>query len=79
MLTSDDFQALSYTAKTEAVLTGTFLATRSDAHYYIKLYNVDNFYVEVFFDHRSQLIIHFRAFEHTLFVLPYLEDLRIAV
>jgi hypothetical protein len=79
MLTSDDFQALSYTGKTEAVLTGTFLAARSDEHWYVKLYNVDNFYVEVFFDNNSQLIIHFRAFGHTLFLLPYLEELKIAV
>ncbi|MDN3551229.1 hypothetical protein [Mucilaginibacter aquaedulcis] len=79
MMTSDEFRTLSYTEKTEAVLTGTFLATRSNEHCYIKLYNVENFYVEVFFDNRSQLIIHFRAFEHTLFVLPYLEDLKIAV
>jgi len=78
-MTSDDFNALNYTAKTEAVLTGTFLADRLNDHYYIKLYNVQNFYVEVFFDDRSHLITHFRAFEHTLFVLPYLDELRIAV
>ncbi|MDN3583405.1 hypothetical protein [Mucilaginibacter flavus] len=78
-MTSDDFRTLSYTDKTEAVLTGTYLAARSDEHYFIKLYNVENFYLEIFFDSRSQLIIHFRAFEHTLFVLPYLEDLKIAV
>lgn len=79
MMTPDDFRALTYTEKTEAVLTGTFLADRSNKHCYIKLYNVDNFYVEAFFDSRSQLIIHFRAFEHTLFLMPYLEDLKIAV
>ncbi|UOE52467.1 hypothetical protein MTO98_15430 [Mucilaginibacter sp. SMC90] len=78
-MTSDDFKALTYTEKTEAVLTGTYLADRSNKHCDIKLYNVDNFYVEVFFDCRSQLIIHFRAFKPTLFILPYLENLKIAV
>ena len=78
-MTSDDFRNLSYTKKTKAVLTGTFLAARSNEHCYIKLYNVNNFYVDVFFDNRSQLIIHFRAFEHTLFVLSYPEEFKIAV
>jgi hypothetical protein len=79
MMTSNDFKALTYTEKTEAVLTGTYLAARSDQNYYIKLYNVENFYVEVFFDNRSQLITHFRASEHTLYVIPYLKELKIAV
>ncbi|WP_183575476.1 hypothetical protein HDF18_16270 [Mucilaginibacter sp. X5P1] len=79
MRNSDDFNKLNYTAKTEAVLQGTFLADRLDDHNYIKLYNVGSFYVEVFFDDRSHLITHFRAFESTIFVLPYLNDLKIAV
>ena len=74
-----DFNAFGYHEKTEAVLKGTFLADRLNDHFYIKLYNLDRFYVEVFFDGRSQLITHFRAFEHTLFVMPYLDDLKIAV
>lgn len=79
MKNSDDFNNLNYTEKTEAVLQGTFLADRLNDHFYIKLYNVGSFYVEVFFDDRSHLITHFRAFEHTRFVLPYLNDLKIAV
>jgi hypothetical protein len=79
MMTSDDFNALGHYEKTEAVLKGTFLADRLNDHFYIRLYNLDSFYVEVFFDDRSHLITHFRAFEHTLFVLPYLDDLKIAV
>ena len=76
---SDQFNRLNYTEKTEGVLKGVFLADRLSEHHYIKLYNLENFYIEVFFDNRSHLITHFRAFEHTLFVLPYLEELDIAV
>lgn len=79
MMTLDDFNQLSYRDKTEAILIGTYLADRISDHFYIKLYNVDSFYVEVYFDDRSHLITHFRAFEHTIFVLPYLDELRIAV
>jgi hypothetical protein len=78
MMNPDDFNTLSYTQKTEAVLRGTFLADRLTEHHYVKLYNVDNFYTEVFFDDRSHLITHFRAFEHIMLVLPYLTDLMIA-
>ena len=78
-MTSDDFNVLSYTAKTEAVLSAAFLADRLTADAYVKLYNLDSFYIEVFFDDHIHLITHFRAFEHTLFVLPYLTELQIAV
>ncbi len=78
-MNSEQFNRLNYTKKTEAVLKGTFLADRLSEHHYIKLYNLDNFYIEVFYDDRSHLITHFKAFEHTLFVLPYLEELQIAV
>ena len=78
-MNSEQFNRLNYTKKTEAVLKGTFLADRLSEHHYIKLYNLDNFYVEVFYDDRSHLITHFKAFEHTLFALPYLEELQIAV
>jgi len=79
MITSGEFKSLNYTQKTEAVLKGTFLADRLTEQAYIKLYNLENFYIEVFFDDRSHLITHFRAFEHTMFVLPYLDQLKIAV
>jgi hypothetical protein len=78
-MNSEQFNRLNYTKKTEAVLKGTFLADRLSEHHYIKLYNLDNFYIEVFYDDSSHLITNFRAFEHTLFVLPYLEELQIAV
>ncbi|TSJ41078.1 hypothetical protein FO440_15225 [Mucilaginibacter corticis] len=79
MMNSDHFNALGYLEKTEVVLTGTFLADRITEDHYVRLYNVDQFYVEVFFNRTSRLIADFRAFEHTMFVLPYLDDLKVAV
>ena len=78
-MTSNEFNNLMYHEKMEAVLKATFLIDRLSEHYYIKLYNLDNFYVEVFYDDHSHLIARFRAFEHTLFLVPYLENLKIAV
>ncbi len=78
-MNADQFHQLAYHQQTEVLLTGTFLADRVTEKYYVRLYNVDNFYLEAFFDHRSQLIIHYRAFTHTLFVLPYLDEVNIEV
>lgn len=79
MLTISYFGTLSNREKTEVILKGTFLADRLTEHHYIKLYNVGNFYVEVVFDDRNHFIVDFKAFEQTMFVLPYLEQLRIAI
>jgi hypothetical protein len=79
MMTSNDFNGLNYTQKTETILKGTYLAQSSKDRYYIHLYNVGNFYVEVFYENRSQLITHFRAFENTILVVPYLDMPGIAV
>jgi hypothetical protein len=78
-MNSDKFTMLDEAQKTEAVLNATFLADRLTDQYYVRLYNLDNFYVEVFFDDRTHTVEKFRAFEHTLFVLPYLEEVEIAV
>jgi hypothetical protein len=76
-MNSDNFTLLTDYQKTEAVLKGTFLAERLAGNFYVRLYNLHNFYVEVFFEGRQRLITKFRAFEHTLFVLPYLDDIQL--
>ncbi|GAA4326483.1 hypothetical protein GCM10023149_29340 [Mucilaginibacter gynuensis] len=76
---SEDFNNLDYTYKTETVLKATFLAERFTDRAYVRLYSLDRTYIEVFFDCRSYLIIHFRAFEHTLFLLPYLENIHVTI
>jgi len=78
-MNSDNFTLLTDYQKTEAVLKGTFLAERLAGNFYVRLYNLDNFYVEVFFEGRQRLITRFRAFEHTLFVLPYLDKVKLRV
>lgn len=78
-MTYYDFNELDYHQKTERILKGTFLIDRLTDKYYVKLYHVESFYVEVFFDDRSHLITHFMAFAHTQYILPYLTNLKIAV
>ncbi|MBL4675039.1 MAG: hypothetical protein JKY70_02360 [Mucilaginibacter sp.] len=76
---SEEFNNLDYRYKTETVLQADFLADRFTETAYVRLYNLDSTYIEVFFDNRSHLIIHFRAFEHTLFLMPYLEDISLDI
>ncbi len=78
-MSPEEFHRLSYHYQTETLLKATFLADRVRPQYYVRLYNFDHFYIEAYFDHRSHLIIHYRAFAQTVFVLPYLEELEIAV
>ena len=78
-MNSDQFNELEYYDQMEAVLGGTYLADRMTAYHYVRLYNLDSMYVEMFFDKDTQLIRTFRAFELTLFVLPYLEEIHLAV
>ena len=78
-MTPKIFNALNYTEKTEAVLKAVFLADRLSEQTYVKLYSLDNFYVEVFFDDCTHLITHFHAFAQTRFIMSYLDELKIAV
>jgi len=78
-MSSDQFNHLDYYEQMEAVLRGTYLADRLTEHHYVRLYNLDCMYIEAFFDPCSHLITRFRAFENTLFVLPYLEELHLTV
>jgi len=79
MTTAAEFNLLDYYEQMEFVLKSTFLADRLIEDFYIKLYALDNYYIEVYFDDSSHLITHFKAFEHTVLVLPYLEQLKMAV
>lgn len=78
-MNAEQFERLDDHHKTEAILKAVFLADRLTKDHYIRLYDLDNFYVEVFFDDRTHLIDAFRSFRSTTAVLPYVQGLSIAV
>ena len=78
-MTARHFNSLGYQHQTEAVLTGTFLADRFIDCFYVRLYNLESFYVEAYFDALSNLITHFKAFDKTILVMSYLAELKIVV
>jgi hypothetical protein len=76
-MTSKHFNLLSDHEKTEVILKGNFLADRQTDDYYIRLYSINNFFVEVFFHNSTRLITHFRAFADLGIALPYVVHLNV--
>jgi hypothetical protein len=59
------------------VLKGTRLAKRDARQYYIYLYNVKEFYVEVFYDVNTDIIEFMQAFAGSGGLLPYIGEISI--
>lgn len=76
MLTLNDFNNLDENEKANATWQGTFLADREENGLIVRLYSLDAFYVEVFFDDRANKILRLRAFDHTGQLVPYLAHIK---
>jgi hypothetical protein len=65
-------------AKTEVLATeGVFLAERNDGCYRISLYQVGDFYVEIYYHSTRNFYICIRSFEDVGELFPYLQDIDI--
>ena len=70
------FSSLPKKAKTNALLrAGAFLAERKLGIMRVMLYQVDNFYTEVFFFKWGKNAIGFRSFSSTNHLKPYLQQI----
>jgi hypothetical protein len=76
-LTLYQFKALSGFEQAEAVWTGTLLAHREEGFFRILLYQVDSFYVEVYYHKAGNVLSSFRPFTTTKLLEPYLQDINI--
>lgn len=73
-----DFILLSEEEKKFAVLhAGVLIGKRKDADLIAFLFQVNNFYVETFFQTNNKAIKEFRMFDQTALLQPYLETIRI--
>ena len=54
---------------------GIQIGERNDRFYNIRLYQVDNFYVEVFHHSHFNVITKFRSFTNLRFLEPYLQEI----
>jgi hypothetical protein len=61
----------------EATWNGEFIADRVDQEHTILLYQVDDFYVEVYYHQDDNVIKRFRSFSSIEQLIPYLEQIDI--
>jgi len=74
-----DFNYLNGVEKTEVLsIMGVFLGERNDGCFRITLYQVDNFYVEIYYHTTRYFYICVRSFEDAGELSPYLEDIDIS-
>lgn len=76
-MTLYQFKSLSDFEQAEAVWNGTLLAHREDGFFRILLYQVDSFYVEVYYHKAANVLSSFRPFTTTKLLEPYLQDINI--
>ena len=56
---------------------GVFLADRTENEYYIKLYQIDGFYIETYHYVKHNIINKMRSFTNTNQPTPYIDKLKI--
>jgi hypothetical protein len=74
-----DFNFMDGMAKTEVLASdGVFLAERNDGCFRISLYQVNDFYVEIYYHKTRYFYICIRSFEDVGELFPYLQDIDIS-
>jgi hypothetical protein len=74
-----DFNFMDGMAKTEVLASdGVFLAERNDGCFRISLYQINDFYVEIYYHKTRYFYICIRSFEDSSELYPYLQDIDIS-
>ena len=74
-MTLYQFNQLDEMEQQEAIWEGALIADRMDREYKILLYQIDGFYVEVFYHQEYNVIRRYRSFASTEQLAPNLERL----
>ena len=73
-----DFRVLNEMEQKEAIRESTHVGTRYDEDHVILLYQIDSFYVEVYYHREYEVIKRFRSFRSTEQLKPYLRQIDIS-
>lgn len=73
----NDFFKLNITEQVETASKGNFLGEREARPYVIFLFNIGNFYAEVFYDEVNHKITRVKPFKAVRILEPYLEQVTI--
>ena len=76
-MTLYQFIALDEMEQAEAVWDGVFIADREDEEHKILLYQIEAFYVEVYYHKKYNVIRKFRPFSSTKQLAPYLSQIKL--
>jgi hypothetical protein len=72
------FKMLDVAAQAQAICDcGVMLGERKEDDYWIVLYQLDSFYVEVYYRLQDDEIVKFRSFHSVKFLEPYLNTINI--
>ncbi len=78
-MTCSIFDQLSEAAQTDVIWeTGTFLDRRSEAYYNVLLFQIDDFYTEVWYHAHFNVIIKIESFGDTDRLAPYLAKIELS-
>lgn len=78
-MTLYQFQLLTKRNRLKAIVdNGVAIGGRSTIFYAIDLYQIEDFYVEVFYDKETTAIISIKSFIATSRLTPYLNQIRIS-
>ncbi len=77
-MTLYDFIALDEMEQAEAVWSGVHIADRQDEDHSILLYQIDSFYVEVYYHKELNVIRRFRPFSSTEQLQSYLDQIEVS-
>lgn len=78
-MTPQAFNLLTYQEKIEATKKATHIMSRNDEHYFIFLYQLRGFYIEVFYHRELNFISNLQGFDDTDLLTPYLDKLDLEV
>lgn len=76
-MTLKEFRELDINEQANVVWAGTFLQKLAKSNYYVHLYDVQGFYVKVYYSYESNEIIRIRAFKNTSLLHPFLKSISI--
>jgi hypothetical protein len=75
----EQFRLLDRENKQDLVFeTGTYLSSRRDTEYTIELYQLESFYVEVFYTYGKSRMVYIRAFSCLNDLEPYLTSINLS-
>lgn len=78
-MTLSAFQQLDYKGRTAVTGRGVCIGGRADSEHIILLYQIESFYIEVYFHKKDHYITKFFGFDDMDLLDPYLEKINICI